>query len=192
MPARLTYAAATRGIDGQIYIIGGSDQYYLGTNALKGVYAYEPSSNTWTVAASLPEARENPVAGATSEGRIFCEGGTNLTESMKSVISLRIASVTIMVGPTTTGRTGQQMTATVTMALAYRSLDHFHSEVFLMDSEGTDYDIGTMSSIGGQATMGFTVPQFAGIGSAQVEIPSLHVHDANDFSSMSSSPYWPT
>jgi N-acetylneuraminic acid mutarotase len=181
MPAKLTYAAAAIGIDGQIYIIGGSNLYALGSNALKGVYAYEPHSDTWKVVATLPLGRETPVAGATSDGRIVCAGGTNLTVTVKNAFTLRIATMTATSGPTPTEMTGQPMSVTVTIELAYRSLDYFHSEVFLRDSAGTTYGLGSIGSVGGYAMMGFTLPQYAAAGGARLDIPNLNVHDTDGF-----------
>ena len=181
MPAPLTYAAAVRAIDDQIYVIGGSDQYMLAQNSLAGVYAYEPRSKTWTTVASLPVPRENPVAGITSYGTIVCAGGSNLSQSMNTVLSLRIASMAVTTVLSSTVKTGGPISVTFTASMTYRPLAFVEGEVYLKDVMGVSFDLGSASASSGQQMTTFDVPQYAALGSARLNVPGLTAHDARGY-----------
>jgi N-acetylneuraminic acid mutarotase len=51
MPDALVNASATRGPDGRIYVMGGSDDF---GNSPPTVYAYDPGTNNWTTEPPLP------------------------------------------------------------------------------------------------------------------------------------------
>jgi N-acetylneuraminic acid mutarotase len=79
MPAAKANLAVATGPDGRIYAIGG---YGVAGNTINSstVFAYTPSTNTWSAAiASLPTARQVPGAAAGPDGRIFVFGGSDTT-----------------------------------------------------------------------------------------------------------------
>jgi N-acetylneuraminic acid mutarotase len=62
------YSAATTGLDGRIYLLGGA--------VTSDLQIYDPRTNMWTVGASMPVARGALAAVAGSDGYIYAIGGT--------------------------------------------------------------------------------------------------------------------
>ena len=60
------------GSDGRIYAVGGDN---TSGNAIATVEAFNPSTNTWTAAASLPQALGPVAATKGTDGRIYATGG---------------------------------------------------------------------------------------------------------------------
>ena len=73
MPRARVEPAATVGINGLIYVMGG---YINGTEgAISEVDAYNPATNSWTVEPSLPAARGGLAAVTGPDGLIYAIGG---------------------------------------------------------------------------------------------------------------------
>ena len=64
---------ATAVLNGNIYVIGGFDSAGQSTSS---VFVYNPQSNTWSTAASLPIGN-NHGAAAVANGRLFAFGGVS-------------------------------------------------------------------------------------------------------------------
>ena len=60
-------------VDGIIYVVGGQNS----SGSLATVEAYDPESNTWATAASMPAARTR-LAGGVLTGRFYAVGGDSL------------------------------------------------------------------------------------------------------------------
>jgi MBG domain (YGX type)/Kelch motif len=71
-PAGHYGGAAAAGLNGLIYVIGGTDGVQ---NPSQKVDAYNPSTNTWTAVANLPTARFGMAAATGPDGRIYAIGG---------------------------------------------------------------------------------------------------------------------
>jgi Kelch motif. len=72
MPEAVGHFAAVAGANGKIYAIGGRDTaLHSYTDA---VQVYDPSLNTWTLAAPLPAARGDLAAATGSDGTIYAIG----------------------------------------------------------------------------------------------------------------------
>jgi N-acetylneuraminic acid mutarotase len=72
-----------RGPDGRLYVVGGMNTYGMETNAAEG---YNPTSNTWSSIASMPEAAFGIAAARGTDGRIYViDGGANYGESCCAV-----------------------------------------------------------------------------------------------------------
>ncbi len=104
--------AATTGLDGNIYVIGGMWNQY----ATSSMYAYNPFTDTWTQKASLPYTFTNGQAATGPDGRIYAIGGyangsgtstveayTPSTNSWAQVASMPVAFTS---GAATTGLDG--------------------------------------------------------------------------------------
>jgi N-acetylneuraminic acid mutarotase len=76
LPATLAGAAAVRGADGRLYVLGGHDAQ---NRPLGTVEVYDPGSNTWSAAANLPTPRDALAAVAGPDGRIYALGGEDGT-----------------------------------------------------------------------------------------------------------------
>jgi N-acetylneuraminic acid mutarotase len=64
-------AAAAVGLDGRIYVVGGSDN---SCGIYDSVNVYDPATNGWTAGAAMPTARAQVVAGAI-DGKIYAATG---------------------------------------------------------------------------------------------------------------------
>lgn len=78
MPIPLGLLAAAVGSDGRIYAMGGYSSGAANVAPVNTVEAYDPRSNTWNVAASMPTARALLAAAGGSDGRIYAIGGTHI------------------------------------------------------------------------------------------------------------------
>jgi hypothetical protein len=83
MPTAREDAAATLGLDGRIYVIGGIDG--TGTT-IRTVEAYDPTHNTWTTVSPLPGARDSAEAVTGPDGRIYVIGGTDSTGARRRTV----------------------------------------------------------------------------------------------------------
>jgi N-acetylneuraminic acid mutarotase len=65
-------------VDGKIYAIGGNIGPGAWGTTLATVEMYDPDTDTWTVKASLPDARDS-LASAVIDGKIYAIGGSQIT-----------------------------------------------------------------------------------------------------------------
>ncbi len=78
--------AAAAGLDGVIYVAGGSDGSTPETSSpLKTMEAYHVSTNTWKRRAHMRTARDGAAAVAGTDGRIYIIGGYDGSGSLSSV-----------------------------------------------------------------------------------------------------------
>ncbi len=70
LPAPLSRPAVAVGLDGNIYVFGGSN-----VGEVKTTFIYHPDTNTWALGANLPVAREGAQAVTLPDGRIAVLGG---------------------------------------------------------------------------------------------------------------------
>lgn len=81
MPTRLYNLAATRGVDGRVYVFGGNTISTETTSAL----VYDPALRRWGTIRSLPRARGNlPAAITAPDGRIHIIGGSIVSPSRET------------------------------------------------------------------------------------------------------------
>jgi len=64
--------AVAKGIDGSVYVIGGTSN---GTNATGSVEVYSPDSDSWSSIPNLPTPRLGLAAATAKDGRVFVIGG---------------------------------------------------------------------------------------------------------------------
>ncbi len=76
MPVGLEGMRAALGVDGRIYVVGGT-RSYSNPDPQKDVYIYDPGTDSWSEGPPLHTARQGHTLVATPEGRIFAVGGTN-------------------------------------------------------------------------------------------------------------------
>ncbi|WP_435017986.1 kelch repeat-containing protein [Tundrisphaera sp. TA3] len=72
LPIELAYHAATTGLDGKIYVMGGDNS---STNYVKSAYVYDPAADAWTPIADMPTGRDYLSAATGPDGRIYAIGG---------------------------------------------------------------------------------------------------------------------
>jgi hypothetical protein len=76
MPQASEDMPAAVGADGLIYVVGGYDAGYLAT-----VQAYNPRTNVWTLASSLPTGSATMGLATAANGQMYAFGGALLTAS---------------------------------------------------------------------------------------------------------------
>lgn len=84
MPSARRGHAVVAAPNGFIYVIGGRGEG-SGTNYLASVDVYNPETDTWKTAASMPTARAFFGASLGSDGRIYAIGGYNDTGYLRTV-----------------------------------------------------------------------------------------------------------
>jgi hypothetical protein len=82
MPDQRQQFMAVTGPDGRIYVLGGYD---LELDLLNSVDVYNPTTNTWSTAASMITARSLFGATLGADGRIYVLGGSGQNSSLSSV-----------------------------------------------------------------------------------------------------------
>jgi Kelch motif len=86
MHVRRDWLAATAGLDGTVYAIGGWDAD-CGC-AVSSVEAYDPSANTWAFVAKMPDRRVMAAATTGLDGRVYViGGGRNYNSATTSVFA---------------------------------------------------------------------------------------------------------
>jgi len=102
MPVALDGAGAVLGMDGMIYVAGGSDQAWnvLGT-VYDDAYYYCPLNDTWSTLPSLNEAKKYLCLASMQDGQIIAFGGNNKTMTNSTVESMRPVEATTSMSSTT-------------------------------------------------------------------------------------------
>ena len=73
LPVAVAGSAATLGVDGKIYVVGGLS----GGAAVNLVQVFNPALNSWSVSTPLPESLSGSAMGVDSFGRLIVMGGTD-------------------------------------------------------------------------------------------------------------------
>ena len=73
LPVAVAGSAATMGVDGKIYVVGG----VTAGVTMNYVQVYDPASNSWTLSTPLPEALSGAAMSVDSLGRLIVMGGAN-------------------------------------------------------------------------------------------------------------------
>ena len=76
MPEPRFSISGALGVDGRIYIMGGSIGQ-MGSPPLKSVFIYDPVANTWEKGPSMQLPRSTLAAVSTPDGKIYAIGGTD-------------------------------------------------------------------------------------------------------------------
>lgn len=71
MPVAVAGSAATKGVDGKIYVVGGVS----GGVTTNVVQVYNPAANSWVISTPLPEGLSASAMGVDSLGRLIVMGG---------------------------------------------------------------------------------------------------------------------
>gem|GEM_PF-1072684 len=84
--------ASVVGVDGLVYVVGGSDNgYNTGSTAVYSSTAvYDPATDEWSSAGSMDSARKYLGAVVTMDGRILAMGGNTLAEVLDVVESMQL------------------------------------------------------------------------------------------------------
>ena len=86
MPTARERAAAARGLDGTIYVAGGSNGSAVDSSSpLEVLEAYNAATNSWTTLKHMNTARDGAAAVTGIDGRIYVIGGFGVSGSLKSV-----------------------------------------------------------------------------------------------------------
>ena len=91
MPIARAAQAMVVGVDGLIYVVGGSsDGFNSGTDAFTSVVVYDPAADEWSSAADMNYARKYLGATTTPDGRIIALGGNTPSAVLDVVESLQL------------------------------------------------------------------------------------------------------
>ncbi|MEW5748961.1 MAG: kelch repeat-containing protein [Candidatus Thermoplasmatota archaeon] len=92
LPEPIAGHAMVVGVDGLMYVVGGSDNGYNEGNgyAFDTVLVYDPEADEWDYAASMDYERTYLGATVTPDGRIMALGGTDGTSALSVVESLQL------------------------------------------------------------------------------------------------------
>jgi N-acetylneuraminic acid mutarotase/uncharacterized coiled-coil protein SlyX len=91
MPIARAAHAMVLGVDGLIYVVGGSsDAFNTGGGAYATVLVYDPAADEWSSAADMSYARKYLGATTTPDGRILALGGNTPSAVLDVVESLQL------------------------------------------------------------------------------------------------------
>jgi hypothetical protein len=91
MPTARAAHAMVLGVDGLIYVVGGSsDAFNAGADAFTSVVVYDPAADEWSSAADMNYARKYLGATTTPDGRIIALGGNTPSAVLDVVESLQL------------------------------------------------------------------------------------------------------
>jgi hypothetical protein len=138
LPQAVVSEATTVGVDGILYMMGGSDEVYTGGPIYNSTYRYAIENDTWIQLPNLTAPRTMLGAASTRDGRILAIGGYNSTSAMDSVESLKIATISATLAPATV-KTGDSMKLTMSFALAYAEQSSASVTYYLKSSSGMIY-----------------------------------------------------
>lgn len=90
MPSAVTAHAMVVGVDGLLYVVGGSAGSGNTGSAYSSTLVYDPVAGEWSTAADLNVARKYLGATMTPEGRVIALGGNDASTVMNDVESLQL------------------------------------------------------------------------------------------------------
>jgi N-acetylneuraminic acid mutarotase len=97
MNERRDFLAATAGVDGRVYAIGG---YSATCGCITDtVEVYDPATDRWRYTAPMPASRWAPSAAAGADGRIYVLGGESINEGSTDVFVYTPATDSWAMGP---------------------------------------------------------------------------------------------
>lgn len=139
-----TAHAMVMGVDGLIYLVGGSDQSWNtgGGTIYDSVVAYDPVADEWSYAADLYYPRTYLGATVTPDGRIVALGGNTDTTILDVVESLQLYVFEYSIELSSSSvRAGETVLLTFDAQFTY--IDEYYSEAMwylVSDADGTVYN----------------------------------------------------
>jgi N-acetylneuraminic acid mutarotase len=73
-------------VNNRVYAIGGDSAVSKSSFALRTVEAYNPTTNSWTARAPMPQAREIPSGAAVINSKIYVTGGVDRLSNVTSTL----------------------------------------------------------------------------------------------------------
>jgi len=168
--------AMVLGVDGLIYLVGGSsDGYNVGANAYSTVVAYNPATDEWSQVAEMNYARKYLGATVTPDGRIIALGGNSVSSALSVVESLQLYLFQYSISLSASSvRAGESVLMTVDAQFTYIKELYSQLDWYLVsDADGTIYNpAGLQIPTGSPAAISIDVPELAPPGSYKVVVHS--------------------
>ena len=170
--------AATVGVDGMIYSLGGSSSFGWGSSPLSNAaYAYDPALNTWKHIPEIIPVMKYMGSAATKDGKIYAFGGTNYTKYVPTIRSLRILTTSTSVDRTSVGQ-GQSVMCTINID-ALRSIDWYQTDIVLIAADKSSYMLASVFGIEGTLHFPLVIPQEIPAGTYTLSYTDLTIHDGS-------------
>jgi hypothetical protein len=174
LPESRAAQAMVLGVDGLIYVLGGSsDGYNTGANAYSTVVAYDPATDEWSQVAEMDYARKYLGATVTPDGRIFALGGNSVSSTLSYVESLQLYVFQYSISLSASSvRAGESVLMTVDAQFTY--INEFNSQIdwyLISDADGTIYNpTGLQIPTDSPAAISIDVPELVPPGSYKVVV----------------------
>jgi len=176
MPVARAAHAMVVGVDGLIYVVGGSsDAFNTGADAYSSTVVYDPVANEWSTAADMSYARKYLGATVTPDGRIMAVGGNTPSSVLNAVESLQLYTFSYSITLSASSvRAGETVLMTVDAQFTY--IDEQYSQLdwyILSDADGTIYNPDSLQiPTNATAAISVEVPVLAPAGSYHVVVNS--------------------
>lgn len=174
LPEARAAHAMVLGVDGLIYVVGGSsDGYNTGANAYSTVVAYDPATDEWSQVAEMDNARKYLGATVTPDGRIFALGGNSVSSTLSVVESLQLYVFQYSISLSASSvRAGESVLMTVDAQFTYiNELNSVIDWYLVSDADGTIYSPASLQiPTGSPAAISIDVPELAPPGSYKVVV----------------------
>lgn len=185
MPTARAAHAMVLGIDGLIYVIGGSsDGYNAGADAFTSVVVYDPATDEWSSAADMNYARKYLGATTTPDGRILALGGNTPSAVQDVVESLQLYEFQYTIDlSASSARAGETVQLTLDAQFTYIdesfSVVSFHLESM---ADGTVYNPDSiMIPTNATASITVDIPVLAPPGNYMVVVESWTIYAAGTY-----------
>jgi len=174
LPEPRAAQAMVLGVDGLIYLVGGSsDGYNVGANAYSTVVAYNPATDEWSQVAEMDYARKYLGATVTPDGRVIALGGNTVSSVLSVVESLQLYVFQYSISLSASSvRAGESVLMTVDAQFTY--INELYSQLdwyLVSDADGTIYNpAGLQIPTDSPAAISIDVPELAPPGSYKVVV----------------------
>jgi len=159
MPTASDGPGAVLGMDGMIYVAGGSDQAWnvLG-NVLNASSYYCPTNDTWTTLQNLSESRKYLGVVSMQDGLILALGGNNLTTTTPFVESIRPIEAITSVSSTTIAQ-GSSVMLNLDVETAFATQTSTMVSYYLISDTGIAYPWNFQQFVAGDASISIFISE---------------------------------
>jgi N-acetylneuraminic acid mutarotase len=147
LPAARAAHAMVVGVDGLIYVVGGSsDAFNSGGDSFSSAAVYDPATDKWSSVASMSYARKYLGATVTPDGRVMAVGGNSPSAVLDVVESLQLYEFQYTIGLSASSvRAGESVLLNLDAQFTYINESYSVVSWYLKsDADGTVYSPGSL------------------------------------------------
>lgn len=170
LPQASSGHGAALGMDGMIYVAGGSSEAYnvLGT-VYDDTFYYNPDNDTWVKISYLNEPKKYLGLVSMQDGLILAVGGNNKTATLATVESLRPIEATTTISSTSVNQ-GGSFIVSLNLEAAYATVEDCAMSYYMVSETGITYPVYFYEYAGDNPAAIITIPEIMPTGTYKLYV----------------------